>query len=1204
MKRWFMIFLVIMMPVAVAEMYDTPYGPLEVVDNSDTCDAVCNFELILTASQTIVVPVDLTFNNKRLDWASVSVNGQEAVSVDSSFDVVERNYMYEVCDEVDGDDCLASHEEEGVSVEYVKKLTTSSVAVPLQSGQEYVIVGSGRKSALADTKWSFHLGDWVLDPPWDSSWNANGSVNLSATSSLNLTSDNVTVNVTWDGDNSSFKYIYNWFKDDVSLTVLNMPFERINGTASDNAHDYSLGNSGNVSGAVWTADGYDGKGAYSFDGVNDFVSIPSEETFDFVNSTFSVSGWFKNNNSDNAREIIVGKGGTSWNYQWDLELDSGNKLNAFFHTPSGSTIYGKESTDVVSDNLWHHFVAVFDTNVVSENVTLYLDGVEQTIVSYDARSTKDYGNAGNPLHIGAWGSSGSPALFFNGTIDEVVVWNRSLSLEQALALYNNETHIVSQETVSGEVWNVSVTPNDGHEDGAVKMSNSVRLQVPPSIDSVVLNTTDPSNETSENVTVHVSTSDVNGNSVKVIYNWYLNDSSISVLNMPFERVNGTSSNNAHDYSQGNNGSVVGAVWGSVGYDGKGAYDFDGVNDYNSFAREDRFDFLNSTFTVSGWFKNNNSDTAREIIVGKGGTNNNYQWDLELDSGNKLNAFFHTPSGSTIYGKESTHVVSDNLWHHFVAVYDTNVVSENITLYLDGVEQTTVAYDVRSTKDYGNAGNPLHIGVWGSSGSPALFFNGSIDEIVVWNRSLSAEQISALYENKTDLIVSQETSVGNIWNVSVTPNDGIEDGVSVMSDSVTILPEGGIGPQGGGETPIHRLNLSYDANGNLISGDGFRRTYNSLNQLSEIRNSSGGLLESFTYHPTEERVLVKKVYSGGALSETVYYFDENFVRVVNSSGSYDFTYVIHEGQRVAQEVNGNKKFIHNDHLGSTSIVTDQNGDVVENTLYSPSGEILSGGVVADRQYEGKEFSRVTGDYDFHFRRYRPDWMLYTKPDDQIKPYDPQQLNRYMFERGNAYKYTDEDGHEITLATSAFITSAIWTGLSYTAYTDLIALNADPQVETYLRQQRRMVPVYFATSSLLMLKEGPAAAFETFAAVTGAQQFQEDYRLVAGKNPERFQTMCENPFSACYKAPDVVEEGQLSDIVRIDTLSYSEQSNAASLLKSSSRSGGDMATKRSGSSSFRRGGRSAFQDLAKMSRSASKDETAGDIIRRWRSKYSGK
>jgi hypothetical protein len=89
-----------------------------------------------------------------------------------------------------------------------------------------------------------------------------------------------------------------------------------------------------------------------------------------------------------------------------------------------------------------------------------------------------------------------------------------------------------------------------------------------------------------------------------------------------------------------------------------------------------------------------------------------------------------------------------------------------------------------------------------------------------------------------------------------------------------------------------LSLTYDANGNLVTGDGYYREYNSLNQLARIRNgtnSSGYLMQEYTYHPTEERVLVKKTYnSTGNLTETVYYIDENYVRVVGNNALHDGT----------------------------------------------------------------------------------------------------------------------------------------------------------------------------------------------------------------------------------------------------------------------------------------------------------------------------
>ncbi len=211
-----------------------------------------------------------------------------------------------------------------------------------------------------------------------------------------------------------------------------------------------------------------------------------------------------------------------------------------------------------------------------------------------------------------------------------------------------------------------------------------------------------------------------------------------------------------------------------------------------------------------------------------------------------------------------------------------------------------------------------------------------------------------------------------------------------------------------------LNLQYDTNGNLITGDGRFRVYNTLNQLAEVRNGSasdGTLLEDYVYHPTEERILVKKVYEAGAVKDTVYYVDENFVRVVNSSGTYDYTYVKHEGQLVAQlNPDGTKYFVHGDHLGSTSAITDESSRIIENTTYTPHGEILSGGAVSRFDYTGKEYSTVVGDYDYNFRKLKPEWAIFTQPDSLLpNVYDPQQLNRYSYARNNPYTYKDENGH---------------------------------------------------------------------------------------------------------------------------------------------------------------------------------------------------
>jgi hypothetical protein len=72
---------------------------------------------------------------------------------------------------------------------------------------------------------------------------------------------------------------------------------------------------------------------------------------------------------------------------------------------------------------------------------------------------------------------------------------------------------------------------------------------------------------------------------------------------------------------------------------------------------------------------------------------------------------------------------------------------------------------------------------------AYDFEGRIDDVQIYNRSLSAEQILALYNNRTDLIVSQETKINDTWSACVTPNDRMVDGAEACSNPLTIVPEG-------------------------------------------------------------------------------------------------------------------------------------------------------------------------------------------------------------------------------------------------------------------------------------------------------------------------------------------------------------------------------------------------------------------------------
>jgi len=208
-------------------------------------------------------------------------------------------------------------------------------------------------------------------------------------------------------------------------------------------------------------------------------------------------------------------------------------------------------------------------------------------------------------------------------------------------------------------------------------------------------------------------------------------------------------------------------------------------------------------------------------------------------------------------------------------------------------------------------------------------------------------------------------------------------------------------------------LTYDANGNLVTGDGFYRTYNSLNQLWKVYNGTNTsiLLEEFTYHPVEERVFIKEVYnSTGSIIETTYYINQNYVQVINLSGTFNFTYYYVQGTLVAQDMNGIKSFFANDQKGNVVTIMNSTGSVVDNISYGPFGDILSSGNKSRLGYEGKEQDKTTQQTDFNARMLKGPQFI--QPDPLISNvYDPQSLNRYGFERENPYGHTDQTGHTV-------------------------------------------------------------------------------------------------------------------------------------------------------------------------------------------------
>jgi RHS repeat-associated protein len=107
-----------------------------------------------------------------------------------------------------------------------------------------------------------------------------------------------------------------------------------------------------------------------------------------------------------------------------------------------------------------------------------------------------------------------------------------------------------------------------------------------------------------------------------------------------------------------------------------------------------------------------------------------------------------------------------------------------------------------------------------------------------------------------------------------------------------------------------------------------------------------------------------------------------------------------------------QYFHQDHLGSTSKITNAQGTVVRSSTYFPYGSLqyTSGTKDNAHKFTGQILDDNTGLYYYNARYYDPVLCTFVTPDTVIQdPYDPQSLNRYAYCRNNPIIYADPDGH---------------------------------------------------------------------------------------------------------------------------------------------------------------------------------------------------
>jgi len=159
-----------------------------------------------------------------------------------------------------------------------------------------------------------------------------------------------------------------------------------------------------------------------FDGVDDYVDAGNGASLDFGTGSFTVEAWMIFNSLPIDGANHGGIGGATLVPGWNLFLV--NNLLRFYLRDAGNFASGDYGYSNLLTNRWYHIVGVRN----GTNLYLYVDSIQRGTTS---------GSTANVTNSDALTFGRAASSWFNGTIDEVRIYNRALNKDEIKELYLN-----------------------------------------------------------------------------------------------------------------------------------------------------------------------------------------------------------------------------------------------------------------------------------------------------------------------------------------------------------------------------------------------------------------------------------------------------------------------------------------------------------------------------------------------------------------------------------------------------------------------------------------------------------------------------------------------------------------------------------------------------------------------------------------------
>ena len=550
--------------------------------------------------------------------------------------------------------------------------------------------------------------------------------------------------ISWDSSEDALKivnYRNTYLNDNISIDTTNGYYLEYNikQVIGTSRLDYSGTHSYDSAGTMLP--GHPGSYDYFCDSGNTFTN----NTWNYRKNTY-ISGGPRTGESSSVSSISAWHTGTRsatvmflFNYAGDNQVTYIKNLKfyesetgiskrdsyelAFSNTSFSGKINNNRLKYTLNNDNWNYVVLTYDRSLPSNQQKLYLNGilVNQTTL------TELINRSGNNL-----------TFYLNGSLDDVMIFNRSLTSEEVLSSYNASKLQHGGINLTNGTHNIIVYSQDIMGNLNSTASNFTIDTVPGTI-----NIFSPANGTvtnNPNVTFNVSTSDTQSSTIipnvdgSLLGWWRMDD-----LNSSGDIADYLGKYNA---LRKNDSIIV-----DTGKFGKGV-SFDGNGDYVLVTNVNALNPVN--ITASAWFKTSSAtQVAGAHILGKatGCASAGYLIWINQNGLGQGRISWYVGNGPWLDAPASV-LVNDGLWHQVVGTYD----GSNKTIYVDGVPRASAT----ETGDSLTTATALQFGDSETCGNS---FNGLIDDVMIFNRTLSNEEILAMY-NATSYVYSINLSDKN------------------------------------------------------------------------------------------------------------------------------------------------------------------------------------------------------------------------------------------------------------------------------------------------------------------------------------------------------------------------------------------------------------------------------------------------------------